>query len=397
LDVLGEGAQEGGDAAADRVSGADAVARKAGYQRLFQVSIEHDYYNVRERRCIDFQAFPNARSVALMRSLGLLFRADADRFSVFYNADRGDALARYVRGETTRQPGEAEPEYWTHLSFFLATQNPKFGTLTDMPLSMHPLADNFYLSNEGAHGRGARHVLAGGESLSVRDLVGVKPARFHVDVPKGGVATLSDVSGAVYQTLGDDPTKGPPYYADLTLLNEGWYALDVTGRPRERFIHTIVQPAPLGYLHLLIAAPREGAAGIYPLTFSQDGSFEIASREYVVRFRARSTRWVYNIVARARLSSSLSIEGTVNGAQRPVVFDGPIEAKLPNGQDVLQFVSKSALPLQQRSDVKLRLKGKRQGMSGEDRVLCDRLPVASAEHVPRVTDQGTFSDIYVYI
>src|SRR4051794_34892612 len=85
-------------------SGVKGLARakpETGYDTLFEVVVQHDYYSHPDNRCFDFEVIPNARTKKLMRSLGLLFRSDGARFSVLHDLARRDSMVRYLRASTT--------------------------------------------------------------------------------------------------------------------------------------------------------------------------------------------------------------------------------------------------------------------------------------------------------
>jgi hypothetical protein len=424
-----------------------------GYDKLFEVVVQHGYYNrLDELRCSDFEVYPNARTEALMGRLGLLLLRSGSSFSVLYDTARADDLKGFLRSNTTSPTKDATPEPWTYLSFFLAPKNPRFFNLTQLPLDLHPLEQNFYFSNgrsDGAPG----HLLSGDsknpQAVSDKDLLPVKPARFPIEIPTGGKAVLRNSAGALklkidrteldearkrfeearassdrgveLEALGrtlralfssffaTPPEKGTfGAHVDLSRLYEGLYHLEVTderGKPtREslKFIYTLAAPAPLCFMHILLNQPNDEVTGTYPVDL---GTGEIACCQYVVKFEARKTRWVYSIVPPPGMSfSGLTIESAGEGKAHEFAAtpggrsDGP--TPLPNGASGYSFVSGERLPLLQRSDVWLQLRGRRSDIAGEERVLVDRLPVPSADQVLR-QDHGDpkdiISDIYVYL
>ena len=393
---------------------------QGGHERLFEVALEHDYHdNLGDARCFDFDVYPNVRTTRLMRSLGLLFRNDGSSFSVLYDARRLDDLAHYLASNTTPDGATHPREPWTYLSFFLVARNPRLTTVTDIDLALSPLDWNFYFRNEDF---GEAPAGGGRPARTFKTPLCLKPARFGVDIPEGGMAVIRNSPGVAAQTIDTmvRPQKdlGPPYYFDLSQNFEGFYKLDVMS-PAERalhlegkrepkvmpFIYTLAEPAPLCFFHVLLNRPNPEMKGLYPVTFGPSGAApHVDTIRYLVRFAPRRTRWVYRVVPRRddATFASFSIEVTSAPAGEPApTFEPQGPATEPNGALSHVFASREELPLKRRSPYRLRLWGQKK--SGAPRVLVDPLPVASADQVLRRFPEGDAasahyaSHIYVYI
>lgn len=398
-------------------------APSVGYRKLFDVSIQHGYYNRRaDHACPDFDVYVNARTALLMSNLGMLFRSDAASFSVLYNADRVAGLTHFLsqqtnslsRSSTSPDAPDAPdaPGLWTYLSFFLAVRNPRFMNVTqDIP---HPLQHNLYFRND------SYALDPSGMIRLLPSRLPIVPARFPITVPRGGRAILKNAAGAIKQTIFDDPKQietelefdtGTPtttsFYVDLSQLFEGRYMLEGTRTGPTDFIYTIDRPAPLCYIHILLNQPLPAMAGIYPIQLPEPGDAALSPDDlgtaprYLLSFAARETTWVYYIVPRSAgtlVESDLQIKSAGNGPT-PTTFTGPTRVALPTGATAYQFIAATTLPILERSDVALQLVGK------GGHVLVKRLPVASADQVldktlwaPEPPQPGAaFSDIYVYV
>jgi hypothetical protein len=393
-------------------------AGRAGHEQLFEVALEHDYHeNLGDARCFDFDVYPNVRTQQLMRSLGLLFRNDGSSFSVIYDTSRLEDLAHFLANNRTPKSATHPFEPWTYLSFFLVARNPRLTTVTDIDLSLSPLDWNFYFNNEDF----AVLPTPSGRAPSVyKTPLPLRPARFCVDIPEGGMAVIRNEPGVTAQKIDTaerpQTSLGPPYYFDLSQNFEGFYTLDVMNAEEralhlegkrapklDPFIYTLAEPAPLCFFHVLLCRPHPTMKGHYPVAFGPSGEGpRVSTIRYLVRFAPRRTRWVYRVVPRTDLSMTYSIEATsAPSGERLPTFEALAPETEPNGARCLPFASHEDLPLLRRSPYRLRLLGQKKG--GSPRVLVDPLPVASAHQVLRRFPEGdeastTYaSHIYVHI
>jgi hypothetical protein len=379
-------------------AGVTGTTPRLGHDRLVTVGVVHDYYNRFENRCFDFEVQPTPATMTLLRSVGMLFRREGTGFSVLYDTARTTGLERYLRADANA--GEGKPgEIWTRLSFVLVAKNPLFVNVTEIPFNTRSIDENFYLTNQAAHhspGGPPDEVLLGArETISAKELLPVFPTRFRVS----GVPTVvRDISGAVIAQVPSG--SGPPYFIDLSLVREGKYTLEQPGGDPSEFVYTSAAPTPLCFIDLLLTSPNGRKKGVYPVHLTQSG-FQVNPVSYTLKFKARSARWTYYIVPQSPKVRfcDLRIEGA-NGSHAPA-FEGPTEVKLPSGADAYRFVSEKKLLLQQTSSYDLRLRGRRHGMAAEERVLVDRLPVASPTELrppdPNHPREPISSDIYVYV
>jgi hypothetical protein len=107
--------------------------RRSVYTRLARVAVRHTYYNASGGRCGDFAVRPTHSTAALMRSLGLLFKPEADGFSVLYDTVGEQALLSYLRRQANEDGG-----VWTRLTFLLSLKNAYFVNFTDIPIDHDP-------------------------------------------------------------------------------------------------------------------------------------------------------------------------------------------------------------------------------------------------------------------
>src|SRR6185503_630680 len=126
---------------------------KTRYDVLARVDIRHEYYEHGEDgRCFDFAIAPTVDTAILLDSLGLIFRYDGAGFAVLYDWYRQASLKRYLQMQGGKvNSSDRSIQYWTRLSFVLTLKNPLFVNVTDMPMRVNPLNQNFYFTNQEAH------------------------------------------------------------------------------------------------------------------------------------------------------------------------------------------------------------------------------------------------------
>lgn len=397
---------------------------RSGFQKLFEVAIEHEYHAGLDPRCLDFTVHPNARTTRLMRSLGLVFRDDGASFSVLHDAERFDDLAAFLAKNVSVRGPSAPPEPWTYLSFFLSARSGRVATFTDIDPALNPLSWNFFLRSSDFI-----EPAIGAAAVARRAIVPlpIRPARFAVEgIPEGGMAVIRNAPGVEIKTI--DRARpgelGPPFYMDLSRSFEGYYTLDVMDEAERArhlagarppggagFIYTLAAPAPLFFLHILLNRPTAGLEGegekeeegLYPVTLGSPRP-PTSSVRYLIRLGARRTRWVYHVIPRGGESAftALRVEATAaaEGEALPV-FAGPVPTREPNGAAALLFTSEGELPIVRRSPYRLRLRGRARGT--EERVLVEPLPVAAADTGLRRYPEDALhprsyaSHIYVYV
>lgn len=409
-------------------AGERAAERPRGiqYESLMQVSLLHDYYNRSGWRCPDFRAVPIPACAALMKSLGMLFRDDGIGFSVLYSVRHKDELIAYLRRQAGSIGSGAGP--WSRLSFVLLLQNQYFVNFTKIPVTTDSATENFYFTNQQAHGRNPI-ILNPGKKVSVRQLLQRVGTQYRVEVDPAEVSRVEvrDISGEVVickpvrVPAGTNP--GIPYeviYLDFSLLPEGKYLIQRYGRssseqvaPEDAVLYTLSSGAPLCFIDLLLANPGDGSSrGIYPVQDLRGPDTSIKSVRYELRFDRRSTVWNYYVVPMPQdktLDDLEIITVRPEGPDAPV-FEPQGEKPLPNGQLAQQFVSDRSIPLQEQSEYNFRLLGRvASGFESDiplvDIPLVNRLPVASNQQViPQAgrnasgsRDDTVYSQIYVYV
>lgn len=399
------------------------------YDLLMQVSLLHDYYNRSGWRCPDFRAVPTAACAALMKSLGMLFRDNGIGFSVLYSTRHKDELIAYLRRQAGSL-GTTGSGPWTRLSFVLLLQNPYFVNFTKIPVTTDPATQNFYFTNQQAHGE-TPFILNPGDRVSADELVQTVGTQYRIEVNPEEIdrVVVRDISGEVVisqpvRSSRDNVEKlrgrnpGPPIeviYLDFSLLPEGKYLIQRYGASapesvvkEDAVLYTLASGAPLCFIDLLLANPGDGSSGgIYPVQDLHDPDPSVESIRYELRFDRRATVWNYYVVSIPNDKTLKELEiKTIwpEGDDAPVFqLQGPKE--LPNGQLARQFVSDRSIPLQEQSEYNFRLLrrvalGFESEIPFEDTPLVNRLPVASNQQViPQKDSNGdtVYSQIYVYV
>ena len=393
--------------------GGETPTRKFQYERLMQVTIKHDYYNLSNPvdTSSDFIISPTAASSLLMNDVGLLFKAEATGFSVLYDAQRKDMLLQYLRRQVENN------ECWARLSFVLSLNNPYFMNFTALPLALNPASQNFYLTNQKAHINAAGDVVF--DWSEKESLLPVVPVQFVVPKPRKvnwksvrEVHAL-DISGQVVmctprcvpvdvlknkspaditckeaQECKDsaDPKCqcADSLYLNFSSLPEDKYTIALitfsgSESISQEVLYTVAHPTPLCFIDLLFASPIGENPEFYPvqdLVPAKGDKTEVRSIHYELKFEARKTFWNYYVVPPLGATiKNLAIEG-----EPAVKFAGPWTIDLPNGLAAYRFISKRSLPFRQESPFRFRLLGELNA-SARHATLVDRLPVPPVEQV----------------
>lgn len=383
-----------------------------GYRSLFEVRIEHGYYNEAGGACPDFRVVPTPDCARLMARLGMVFKDRGTGFSVLVAAARAAAMIDYVRSRYNAGPDGKG--YWTWLTFLLVPTNPGFVGITSLPITTSPMAQNLHLDNGATLSAKQGLMLRGSAGPGPQALYPVTGATLSVPTPHGRTASLTDLSGAPVQagaTSSDDVTrfnlKGLPYGCyTVALTSRAGKPVAAKGFAATR-LYVPDQALSLVVLDLLLAQPVAGAgdptAFPIPLMASppQSGTAPEATALQPVAltlpFGPRETYWLYYVVSQGgggQLAADLAISG-----------DGTSFTKghetLPNGDRAMLFTAASALPLQQRSSYRFSLSGHRQGANGSrDEIKVAWLPSAPAAPVwpaPSGDLLSGSSEIYVYV
>lgn len=376
------------------------------YALLYAVQVRHLYYNgVADGRCPDLMVVPTPQSADLIADLGLVFKAQADGFALFYNVKRLDSLQQWLRDQTVPDGGgnDGGAGCWARLSFQFAARTADFVSISDLPIDTNPYRENFFLSNQTAHGATATDQLATlcpGDRVQASDFQPVSGSSLTVTVPKGADAVIvRDLSGASVLT---QPVVGPQadVMVDLSSLPYDsyslWAAIDGAEQPADpaQVAYNQQVPQPLGLVDILFSAPLPDSAGLYPLSVWDDAA-PVGGLCYRLPFAARSTFWQYYIVNAAgegRLEN-LAISG--DGADF-TLSSTPVP--LPTGQAAWCFAAASPLALRRIPPQRFRLTGTRvRGDGSRQNIKVDVLPAAPATPVwPADADGACLSQIYVY-
>lgn len=380
------------------------------YDHLARVSVRHGYYDAVGGACPDFVFQPTANTALLMKRLGLLFRAEETGFSVLYNTVRTEQLLDFVDSDRGLRN-----ESWTRLCFTMTLRNPWFVNFTELPIDTNPAYRNLYLTNREAHAepdgsvvlvRGSRVTgaellpVTGGQFVEAVDddvncvkvlavsgeMVICKPRCVTPEAARSKTPDQFDCADAA--TRPDDAVCSTRLHLDVTTRPEDMYQVETVrndGSPSSvsQFLYTAAYPVPLGFVELLLARPRKGYPGVYPVRDLGKPTAAIVPVSYVVPFDARSTWWSYYVVdgtAAGAGGKALRIRQVDRRRGEPrAAFLGPCRVTLAGGRQAWRFVSRTALPLALRSPLNLQLVRRRDD-GGLDTVM-QRLPVAGGQQV----------------
>jgi hypothetical protein len=312
------------------------------YQRLFRVSIRHEYYVRREAGSDVFQALPTRQSTMRMQTLGMVYRADRDGFAVLYDtAQHWNSRERFG--------GEDAP-----LSFEVVSTSPHFVSITAMDVDTSPFGT---------------------------------PFRFHNRVPAGHTPVAPANSGR--QEARTTPAPTVPLYAELRpALPSAANLIQLSSRFR---------PIPIGIIDIFLGDGDSPSACPMP---PADGGQAPSFVSYDVLFEARRTFWKYHIVPQPGSGAfdNLAID--------PSMFLGPFEETLINGEQSYRFLSKEPIALANQSSSRWSLHGRRRERMTRDAVLVERLPAPAVDQLALFTDNerallgvadGLCSEMFVYV
>ncbi len=364
----------------------------AFYQRLMTMEILNTYDNGQEGRSFGLSVHPTEDTVSLMRSLGMLLKLTASGFVVLYDQRRQFGLVQYIRNNAIHRQGEYE--YWTRLSFALATRGPYFVSSIRFPIAANPSIDNFYLTNQKAKERCGYARLNPPGAFLPKNRLPVASVQFEVRVPRGGGYKVYDISGTVVlcvRGVSEVHPKDLPdrrrrdgnddiLYVDMALVPEGKYYLEATdawGDPAPRYdygwyVYTRTAPAPLFFVDLLLARPRADEKGVYPVTDLRTKELgKVTSITYHLQFFARASTFRYRVVQNTPRYSAFSIE---SADPKGPIFRFDERVLLPDGTWAWDISSTSPIRLSQQPSLRLRLRGQ---IGDTWDVLVDKLPIPS--------------------
>jgi len=384
------------------------------YERLMQVSIRHTFYNDSNNKCPDFEIRPTPSSVALMKSLGLLFKTERAGFSILFNRASEESLTNYLREQARRDRGPVTAgPVWTRLSFALSLTNPYFVNFTDIAINTNPIEENFYFTNQFAHlnADGAIVINPDDPDEFALDRIRVVPTQVPVSLGKDiKEVHVFDISGEVVIcrprcvpksllkqkraaeitcdeaascTKDDEECKcTDTVYLDFSLLREDKYTIElihygVTPPEEVEVLYTASYPVPLCFIDLLFTKPTSTEPGIYPVEnlFPKEAT-TIDPVHYEIWFNRRATFWSYYVVP----PQGESYEDLFISSEPLVEFAGPCCVKLPDGETTAyRFLSKVPIALLEKSTIELQLQNQVTPIQAD--VIVKRLPVASSQQV----------------
>jgi hypothetical protein len=277
-----------------------------------------------------------------MRSLGLLFHAERDGFSVSCDsAHSWSARARDAKKDD-------DP-----LAFEVVCTHAHFVSITEMDPGTSPRATPFHVSN--------------------RLTTEAAPAAANGVTGNGAADLPSPVR--LQTALRPAVSPGGP------LVQPG----------------STFRPIPIATLDIFPGGADPRASWSMPPV---DGPYEARPVAYEVVFAARRTFWRYHILPQAG-SGPLD-----NLAIDSAAFVGPFPETLANGEQGHRFLSKTPIALASQSGARWSLHGRRRDRMTRDATLVERLPAPAVDQLGLLTDDecevlgvkaGVCSEMFVYV
>ncbi|MBB6250770.1 hypothetical protein [Nitrospirillum iridis] len=401
-------------------SGQNGPTAGARFKPLFRMGYNHTFYDSDHGRCPDLQASPSPDCQSLLASFGMVFKAQATGFSVYFDEDRTADLVNSLKRRGMTGYG-SDAGYWTRLTFVLQVANASFVDITDLPITTNPNERNLYANNSQAHaavqgrssgGDGAVARFCQGRYLAASDLFPVVGSEVTLTVPADAIQVdVTDISGAVVlsQSMPPSPSPAPQVVVlDLGTLPLGRYGITVVSdgggstpdTATSLVVYTNGTPSPLCLLDVFLTQPQPGMDGVYPVPSLWDNTpitaDDVGAIDYILPFDARATQWRYYIVSQARGSHLTDLAIAGHGA---TFTRQPAPILLPSGSPAVLFTSDDPIKLRRIPPQRFRLTGQRQAPNGADQdIRVDCLPAAPPNPVwPGDTPQGGVSEMYVYV
>ncbi len=329
------------------------------YTVLCTIRFFHSYYE--KGSCLTMQIKPSPSTQQRMEKAGLLWRTQADGFT----------LLAEVKSHIA-------PERYFPLDFTFHSTDPYFENFTRLPTARQGKCLIFSCGNTSSFTADDAHVWP------------LKPSTFRLNIESsaqpGDILSLQNAQGdtVLRETISTTADRSS-YPFDLRNVEPGQYTLSVQNKPVLSFYsdEELYKKPPLGILSLQ-AEPISRFLG------ENENQEPIA---YRIKWEARRTNWKYYIINRHKKNcTNFSI---VNGG---TTFKNLGETSL--SEDLTAdavLVSEQPISLSEKPEVKFRLTAVSD--EAQEYTLIDSLPAPSPQRLAFAhSEQGDLcSEIYVYI
>lgn len=132
---------------------------------------------------------------------------------------------------------------------------------------------------------------------------------------------------------------------------------------------------------------------------------EISSKDYIIMFSARNTRWKYYVMNVAESEADRLVVEDPTGNR----FEGPLKREMPGGKSAFEFSSGSMMfPFREKPESFCSLKKKslvvsndEEGGESQNETLLENLPVPSPKAITTIekdeNEQVACSSVYIYL
>ena len=387
------------------------------YNDLFRIALRHTFYA--DGIAKDVLLAPTPATLRLM-----------ERYDLRWGQDAGGYVLVFGR-EATNPPRLSWLGEPVALRFFLRSQHPYFLNITKLSF-FQPGRQALYFDNLRASGAsGQPSPLGANATAGDADLLPVYQDLFEYVTPDGHILSLRDARNRVLATAaeaeqavsGDNISNSPgketlglperrqPVWAPLDdaagpnrfriNLNEfppGKYGLE-TGPGQIHWFYyggQELRPADLGVVDLYLGTASVSMVAPPPA----NGGTPAPVRQFQIAFEARATRWRYFLINRNRLAFD-HIE--VNDGKAALGFQVMESRPLPGGvETAIPLLSDAAFPLQERPELKYKLKLSKNNGNGASNGIPITLDLPSPDW-RRITPEGrgesqqVYSDMYIYL
>lgn len=262
--------------------------------------------------------------------------------------------------------------------FLVSSSDPYFLNFTELPLAVKGQA--LYFSNHYDNVQNGELLLHRRSTATAIDQIMLRPLSFSGkldDAARENNVTVKDDTGNTVwnKTI---PAGIAEYY--VSLPNEGLYTLEAGDEDAMQLYALANEHGHvLGVIELFSDDKVPAAFRL----ISSDNS--ITRQEYALQFANRATTWAYFI-----RSNAAGGDMWIGSAKSDVVFSGPEQVILLNGDKADAYYSESTLPLEERPKAFFQLrKGSRDGS-----VLVDALPAPGVSMIyPR--NGSIYSEIHI--
>ncbi len=335
------------------------------YRPMFNISLEHTYFS--SGKFPGVELVPTGESVKLMNNANLVTRKRDDGITVFFDHDYLDTLKLYAEDEDDplQLNFECEIEDQTFRNFTVDTDFDDSRTLY------------FESANTDAQSIGIKY-LHNEEFVSSADTAELFNGAFAVNESHSSVLPFSASRALLFdaeQTAKSPKGKIPLDPDNLQESRTVTRGMISSASPASR------RPPSLGLISIRVT-PEELEQIVQADTTTYN--------DYHIRFRARETHWKYYILGDANREGVF-----VKDAKDEIEFDYLGDEEVANGRMAKVFLSRQAIPLQDRAKPKFQLLVPKHNRL---KVLVKRLAVASANRINKVKveDRELFvSEIYV--